>query len=200
MDVFREGLAKARAARIQVLARMREALASPRPEISPYAPRIITLFINPEKVADVIGPAGKIIKRIISTTKAKIDIEEGGKIIIASTDMQAAERAREMIREITLEAEVGKVYNGKVVRIEEYGAFLEICRTSSACFNSESPPPRQASGCPQDGRRDVVISIAMITVGPAANEPALGPLSESGTGAHPWPYHLDDRRPDKRRY
>jgi polyribonucleotide nucleotidyltransferase len=105
---------------------MREALAAPRPEISPYAPRIITLFINPEKVAEVIGPAGKVIKKIIATTKAKIDIEEGGKIIIASTDMQAAERAKEMIREITLEAEVGKVYNGKVVRIEEYGAFLEI--------------------------------------------------------------------------
>jgi polyribonucleotide nucleotidyltransferase len=126
LAVFREGLEKARQARLQVLARMKSVLAAPRPEISPYAPRILTLFINPEKVAEVIGPAGKVIKRIIATTKAKIDIEEDGKITIASTDMQAAERAKEMIREITLEAEIGKAYNGKVVRIEEYGAFLEI--------------------------------------------------------------------------
>jgi polyribonucleotide nucleotidyltransferase len=125
-QIFREGLLKARAARLEVLAKMKAVLPAPRPEISPYAPRIITLFINPEKVAEVIGPAGKVIKKIIAQTKAKIDIEEGGKIIIASTDMQAAEKAKEMIREITLEAEVGKVYQGKVIRIEDYGAFVEI--------------------------------------------------------------------------
>ncbi|MFZ2055327.1 MAG: polyribonucleotide nucleotidyltransferase [Candidatus Aminicenantales bacterium] len=126
LEILREGLVKARNARLEVLAKMKEALSAPRPEISPYAPRILTLFINPEKVSEVIGPAGKVIKKIIAATKAKIDIEEGGKIIIASTDVEAAERAKEMIREITIEAEVGKVYNGKVVRIEEYGAFLEI--------------------------------------------------------------------------
>ncbi len=126
LDIFRDGLAKARKARLEVLEKMGGAIPAPRQEISPYAPRILTLFINPEKVSEVIGPAGKVIKKIIAATKAKIDIEEEGKIIIASTDMEAAERAKEMIREITLEAEVGKVYNGKVVRIEEYGAFLEI--------------------------------------------------------------------------
>jgi polyribonucleotide nucleotidyltransferase len=125
-EIFKEGLLKARKARIEVLAKMKDVLPAPRPEISPHAPRIITLFINPEKVAEVIGPAGKVIKKIIAQTKAKIDIEEGGKIIIASTNMEAAEKAKEMIREITIEAEVGKVYQGKVVRIEEYGAFLEI--------------------------------------------------------------------------
>jgi polyribonucleotide nucleotidyltransferase len=126
MEIFREALVKARNARLQVLGKMKEAISAPRPEISPYAPRILFLFINPEKVSEVIGPAGKVIKKIIAATKAKIDIEEGGKVIIASTDMEAAEKAKEMIREITIEAEVGKVYNGKVVRIEEYGAFLEI--------------------------------------------------------------------------
>jgi polyribonucleotide nucleotidyltransferase len=126
LKVIEAGLAKARQARLDVLAKMREAIPCPRAEISPYAPRIFTLYINPEKVADVIGPAGKVIKKIIAATKAKIDIEEGGKIIIASTDVSAAEKAVEMIKEITVEAEVGKVYQGKVVRIEEYGAFLEI--------------------------------------------------------------------------
>jgi polyribonucleotide nucleotidyltransferase len=126
LPLIESGLAKARLARLEVLSRMKEALPCPRGEISPYAPRIFMLYINPEKVADVIGPAGKVIKKIIAATKAKIDIEEGGKIIIASTDVSAAEKAVEMIKEITVEAEVGKVYQGKVIRIEEYGAFLEI--------------------------------------------------------------------------
>jgi len=126
IPMLEEALAKARIARLQVLDKMKAALPAPRPEISPYAPRIIILFVNPEKVSEVIGPAGKIIKRIIATTKAKIDIEEDGKIIIASVDMTAAEKARKMIEDITAEAELGKVYQGKVVRIEEYGAFLDI--------------------------------------------------------------------------
>jgi len=125
-DILKEGLQKARSARLKVLEKMKEAISEPRPDISPYAPRIIYLLINPEKVADVIGPAGKIIKKIIAQTGAKIDIDETGKITIASADVEAAERAREMIREITVEAEVGKTYTGKVVRIEEYGAFVEI--------------------------------------------------------------------------
>ncbi len=125
-EIFREAILKARRARLEVLAKMKEVLPAPRPEISPYAPRIITLFINPEKVSEVIGPAGKVIKKIIAQTKAKIDIEETGKITIASSDMIAAEKAKELIHEITVEAEVGKVYQGKVVRIEEYGAFVEI--------------------------------------------------------------------------
>jgi polyribonucleotide nucleotidyltransferase len=126
LNIIREALDKARAARLQVLAKMKEAIPSPRPEISPYAPHIIYLFISPEKVGEVIGPAGKVIKKIIAATKAKIDVDETGKIIIASTDMEAAEKAKQMISEITVEAEVGKTYQGKVVRIEEYGAFIEI--------------------------------------------------------------------------
>ncbi len=124
--IVREALDKARAARLQVLAKMKEAIPAPRPEISPYAPHIIYLFISPEKVGDVIGPAGKVIKKIIAATKAKIDVDETGKIIIASTDMGAAEKAKQMISEITVEAEVGRTYQGKIVRIEEYGAFVEI--------------------------------------------------------------------------
>jgi polyribonucleotide nucleotidyltransferase len=126
LPVLYEAIAKARDARLQVLAKMKAAIAAPRPEISPYAPHIIFLFINPEKVGEVIGPAGKVIKKIIATTKAKIDIDETGKVVIASTDKDAAERARTMIQEITAEAEVGKTYEGKIVRLEEYGAFVEI--------------------------------------------------------------------------
>ncbi len=126
VEILKEGLTKAREARFQVLARMKEAIDKPRPDISRYAPRILHIMINPEKVADVIGPAGKIIKKIISETQAKIDIEDSGKITIASTDVNAAEKAKQMIKEITVEAEEGKIYTGKVVRLEEYGAFIEI--------------------------------------------------------------------------
>jgi polyribonucleotide nucleotidyltransferase len=126
IEILREGLQKARDARLKVLEKMKEAISEPRPNISPYAPRIINLFINPDKVSDVIGPAGKNIKKILAQTHAKIDIEETGKITIASYDMESAEKAKEMIREITVEAEVGKTYTGKVVRIEDYGAFVEI--------------------------------------------------------------------------
>lgn len=126
IEILKEGLLRARDARLKVLSKMKEALEQPRPDISPYAPRIINLMINPEKVGDVIGPAGKIIKKIIAQTKSKIEIEESGKITIASSDTKSAEKAKEMIREITIEAEVGKIYTGKIVRLEEYGAFIEI--------------------------------------------------------------------------
>ncbi|MEE9502609.1 MAG: polyribonucleotide nucleotidyltransferase [Candidatus Aminicenantaceae bacterium] len=125
-DIFREGLVKAREARLKVLEKMKEALPSPRPDISPYAPRIINIFVKPERVGDVIGPAGKIIKKIIAETKAKIEIDDTGKVTIASTDMEAAEKAKKMIQDLTVEAESGKTYTGKVVRIEDYGAFIEI--------------------------------------------------------------------------
>ncbi len=126
VDILKEALLKAKEARMNVLTKMKEALPTPRSELSPHAPRIITLVINPEKVSEVIGPAGKVIKKIINQTNAKIDIEESGKITIASSDMESAEKAKEMIREITIEAEVGKTYTGKIVRLEDYGAFVEI--------------------------------------------------------------------------
>ncbi len=125
-DLLREGLVKARDARLKVLEKMKEALPTPRANISPYAPRIINLYVKPERVGEVIGPAGKIIKKIIAETNAKIEIDDSGKITIASTDMEAAERAKKMIQDLTIEAEMGKTYMGKVVRIEDYGAFIEI--------------------------------------------------------------------------
>jgi polyribonucleotide nucleotidyltransferase len=213
LDVFREGLTKAREARLQVLAKMKEALAAPRPEISPYAPRIITLFINPEKVAEVIGPAGKVIKKIIATTKAKIDIEEGGKIIIASTDMQAAERAKEMIREITLEAEVGKVYNGKVVRIEEYGAFLEILPNIIGLLHVSEIAHHRIRSVRDVLKMGQMLEVKVISIDEdnkvrvsrksLEEGPASTPESDRDREGYPQrkQYQRDDRRPvNKRRY
>jgi len=126
IHILKEGLLKASNACLKVLAKMKEAIPESRPDISPYAPRIINLMINPEKLKDVIGPAGKVIKKIISQTNSKIEIEDSGKITIASYNIESAEKAKEMIREITVEAEVGKIYTGKIVRLEEYGGFVEI--------------------------------------------------------------------------
>jgi polyribonucleotide nucleotidyltransferase len=126
IQILKESLEKARIARLKVLEKMKETLPEPRADISSYAPRIINLFINPDRVGDVIGPQGKMIKKITAETSAKVDIEETGKITIAASDTESAEKAKAMIRDITVEAEVGKVYVGKVIRIEEYGAFIEI--------------------------------------------------------------------------
>lgn len=126
VEILKEGLLRARDARLKVLSKMKEVLAQPRPDISPYAPRIIHIMISPEKLGDVIGPAGKIIKKIIAQTNTKIEIEDSGKITIASSNTESAEKAKEMIKELTQEAEVGKIYTGKIVRLEEYGAFIEI--------------------------------------------------------------------------
>jgi polyribonucleotide nucleotidyltransferase len=105
---------------------MEEAIAEPRKEISQYAPRILTMQINPDKIRDVIGPGGKMIKSIVERTGAKIDVEDSGRISIATANGEAAEMAMQIIRDLTAEAEVGKTYLGTVSRIVDFGAFIEI--------------------------------------------------------------------------
>jgi|YelNatPaOPRAMG01_1025707.scaffolds.fasta_scaffold05652_9 polyribonucleotide nucleotidyltransferase len=125
-DVMHRALMQARDARLFILGVMQKALASPRKEISAYAPRIVTLHIKPDKIRDVIGPGGKVIRALVEETGCKIDVENDGTVLIASTDGAAMERAIEAIRAITAEPEVGKIYKGKVVRVVDFGAFVEI--------------------------------------------------------------------------
>jgi polyribonucleotide nucleotidyltransferase len=121
-----EALERAREARLSVLEAMNQAISKPRSELSPYAPRIIFLKIKPEKIGDVIGTGGKIIRSILEKTGAKIDIEDDGTVLIASVDQRAGEMAREMVLQLVEEPEVGKIYKGKVKRITPFGAFVEI--------------------------------------------------------------------------
>jgi len=186
LPMLKEIIAKSRAARLKVLALMKEAMAGPRPEISVYAPRILILTINPEKISEVIGPAGKIVKKIISLTGAKIDIEDDGKIIIASTDMNAAERAKQMILDLTAEAELGQTYTGKVVRLEEYGAFVEIMPNIVGLLHiSEVAPYRIAS------IRDVLklgdtVTVKVVSIDPVDNKIRLSRKAlEEGSGSGP---------------
>jgi polyribonucleotide nucleotidyltransferase len=125
-ELARQAFEQAREARLVILDKMAEAIKSPRAELSKYAPRITSIKINPEKIGAVIGPQGKVIKGIVDATGCQIDIDDDGTIHIFSTDGIAAERAIEQIKAITAEAEVGKLYRGKVVGIKEFGAFIEI--------------------------------------------------------------------------
>ncbi len=125
-DILSEALAQAREGRLYILDKMAETLAEPRSELSVYAPRITTLHVDPEKIGKIIGPGGKMIRKIQEECDVEIDIEDDGTIYIAATESAGAERATAMIEALTEEAEIGKIYVGKVVRTENYGAFVEI--------------------------------------------------------------------------
>jgi polyribonucleotide nucleotidyltransferase len=125
-EIMAEALAQAKEARFFILDKMLEVLPEARPHLSPYAPRITIVKIDPEMIGAVIGPGGKIIRHIQEETGVKIDIEDDGSVYIASTDGPSAERAREMVQALVEKPEIGKIYTGKVVRIEDYGAFVEI--------------------------------------------------------------------------
>ncbi|MBA3692798.1 MAG: polyribonucleotide nucleotidyltransferase, partial [Acidobacteria bacterium] len=124
--ILSEALEQAKKGRLHILGAMMQAIEKPREEISPYAPRIITISINPDKIRDVIGPGGKMIRSITEETGAKIDINDDGTINIASADGEAAQAAIARIRAITAEAEIGETYLGTVSRIVDFGAFVEI--------------------------------------------------------------------------
>lgn len=124
--IMAEALAQAKEGRLFILKRMAECLESTRQEISPYAPRIITIQIPKDKIGGVIGTGGKVIRGIIEQTGVKIDIEDDGKVNIASTDTDSAQRAIRMIEDLVMEAEVGKTYLGNVTRLVDFGAFVEI--------------------------------------------------------------------------
>jgi polyribonucleotide nucleotidyltransferase len=124
--IMAEALAQAKEGRLHILQRMTECLQASRSEISPYAPRIITIQIPKDKIGGVIGTGGKVIRGIIEQTGVKIDIEDDGKVNIASTDTDSAQRAIRMIEDLVMEAEVGKTYLGTVTRLVDFGAFVEI--------------------------------------------------------------------------
>src|SRR5213083_2985124 len=125
-DVMRKALDQARRGRLHILAKMRETLAQSRENISAFAPRIVTIRIPVDKIRDVIGPGGKMIRSIIERTGVKIDVEDDGRVNVASADETSAQKAISIIQELTATPELNKVYLGKVQRITDFGAFVEI--------------------------------------------------------------------------
>ena len=124
--ILREAMAQARDGRLHILKKMNEAITAPRESLSTYAPRIVTIKINPEKIRDIIGPGGKMIRHITDTYEVKMDVSDDGSVNIASADGKKINAAIEFIENLTREAEVNKIYKGKVVRITDFGAFVEI--------------------------------------------------------------------------
>jgi polyribonucleotide nucleotidyltransferase len=125
-DIMREAFAQAREGRLFILGKMTAVLPAPRQDLSPFAPRIITLQINPEKIGALIGPGGKTIRSITETTGASIDVEDDGRVFVATSDGEAAKQAVSMIEALTREIKVGEVFLGKVVRIMPFGAFVNL--------------------------------------------------------------------------
>jgi polyribonucleotide nucleotidyltransferase len=125
-EILKEALEKAKKARLQILEKMGEIISKPRENLSPFAPRIITIQINPEKIREVIGPGGKVINEIIDECGVSIDIEDSGKIFITAEKEEAAEKAVSWIKNITREVKVGEIFQGKIKRILDFGAFAEI--------------------------------------------------------------------------
>ncbi|MFH1681269.1 MAG: polyribonucleotide nucleotidyltransferase [Candidatus Eisenbacteria bacterium] len=125
-DVIEKALDQARRGRLFILDKMEATLAKPRPELSPYAPRILTIKVHTDKIREIIGPGGKMIRKIQEESGASIDIEDDGTVKIASVDEEAGRKAMEMIRALIEEPEIGRVYEGTVRRIVPFGAFVEI--------------------------------------------------------------------------
>ena len=125
-NTIRQTLHRAKEARMQILEIMAQILPAPRPEISPYAPRLLTIKIDPEKIGKLIGPGGKNIKKIQEETGANVDIEDDGTVYISAVDGDAAEKCRNLVEAMTAEVKVGRIYSGRVVSIKDFGAFVEI--------------------------------------------------------------------------
>lgn len=125
-QILHEALEQAKEGRLHILEHLNETIAGPRETLSPYAPKIVTLSIKPEKIKDVIGPGGKQINNIIDETGVKIDIEQDGTVYVASQDEEMNKKAIQIIEDIVREVEVGEIYTGKVRRIEKFGAFVEL--------------------------------------------------------------------------
>ena len=135
-EIFKEALAQAHKGRMEILDNMAEAIAEPRKEVSPYAPKMVTFMIPTDKIREVIGTGGKVINDIIDKCdQVKIDIDDDGKVVIYHTSKEAIDKAKEMIDNITREAKVGEIYESTVVRIEKFGAFVELFKGHDALLH-----------------------------------------------------------------
>ncbi len=152
-QILIDALAQARAGRLHILAKMNDVLARPRPDISEHAPRIFTILIDPDRIRDLIGPGGKHIRGIVSATGAQVNVEDDGTVKVAATDNETAMKAIDLVRMYTAQPEVGQDYEGTVVRIADFGAFVQIAPgMDGLCHISELA----------DGRVDRVIDIVQM--------------------------------------
>jgi polyribonucleotide nucleotidyltransferase len=125
-EVLTSALYQAKAGREHILSKMNGLLPEARKEMSQYAPRIFVIYVNPDKIRELIGPGGKVIRAIQEESGTKIDVDDTGKVVVASVDARGLEIARNAIEQITQQAEIGKIYQGVVRKVTDFGAFVEI--------------------------------------------------------------------------
>ena len=137
-EILGKALEQARQGRLHILSKMNDAIGTPRDNISPYAPAILTVQVKPDKIREIIGPGGKMIRMIQSETNTRVEVDDSGLVKIAAVSKEDGEAALKMVNDITMEPEIGKIYDGTVVRIMDFGAFVQIMPgTDGLCHISQ---------------------------------------------------------------
>lgn len=202
LEILRETLTQAKKARSEILAVMTRCIGSPRPELSPYAPRVITLKISPDKIGDVIGPGGKMINAIIAETGASIDIEDDGTVFIGSPSEEALRKTVEWIQNITREVQVGEIYEGKVTRLMDFGAIVEILPGQDGLVHISELAPWRVERVDDIVRVGDTIPVKVKELGPNGKislslKAARHPNADAPPSGDERP-HRGERRPDQR--
>jgi len=200
LDLMRRAIRQAREGVAFILDKMAETIPAPRPEISPYAPRIVFLKIDPDKIGLVIGPGGKTIRDIIARTEASIDIEDDGTVCISSTNLANVQAAVDIIRGMTVAPEVGKVYHGKVTKITDFGAFVEILPGREGLLHISEIEHRRIAKVADHLNLGDEVDVKLLSVDPMGkldlSRKVLLPLPEGMTESPPRrkPPHDGDRK------
>ncbi len=186
-DVMRKALDQARRGRMHILEKMQEALGAPRQSISAFAPRIVTIRIPVDKIRDVIGPGGKMIRSIIERTGVKIDVEDDGRVNVASADGESAQKAISIIQELTATPELNKTYLGKVQRITDFGAFVEIMPGTDGLLHVSEIANHRVKDVRDELKEGEQILVKVINIDPTGkirlSRKALLQQEEGGAGA-----------------
>ena len=200
-EIMEQALAQAKKARLQVLDTILSCIPEPREELSPYAPRIIVMHINPEKIKDVIGPGGKMINKIIAETGVKIDIEDDGRVFIAAASPEAGENARKMIDNLTREIAVGEIYLGRVSRFMSFGAFVEILPGKEGLVHVSQIADKRISKAEDvfEVGQEIPVKVIEIDDQGRINLSTKGLIEVDSSAFEPPPERKprEDRRPDK---
>jgi polyribonucleotide nucleotidyltransferase len=186
-DIMRKALDQARRGRLHILDKMRTALEAPRPNISAFAPRIVTIRIPVDKIRDVIGPGGKMIRSIIERTGVKIDVEDDGRVNVASADETSAQKAISIIQELTATPELNKTYLGKIQRITDFGAFVEIMPGTDGLLHVSEIANHRVKDVRDELKEGEQILVKVINIDPTGkirlSRKALLQPEEAGAGA-----------------
>ncbi len=208
-SIMAQALEQARLGRLHILDKMAEAIAAPRAEISAYAPRILTIRVPVDKIRDIIGPGGKMIRSIVERTGCKIDVEDDGRVSIASVDEAAARKAVAIIEELTATPELNKTYLGKIVRVVEFGAFVEILPGTDGLLHVSEMANHHVKDVRSEVKEGDQVLVKVINIDPSGKirlsrkaliaEAQGGDGGAGGQGGEPRP-RVEQRHHDERRH